>query len=558
MPWRGSTADDGGPRPHAVASMTGHAMRGPITAFRTLLLVLAAVLTTLAEDRQYAALPIALLGGLTLLADRNRRVRSRPLAVAVVEAALTGASVVLTGGSESPMLPYLLAPPASVGLIVGTRAVLLVSGAACTALLLGRVLVGTRPAPVTDSAEQFVVVTAQWVLLGLALGLLATRARVLTPNPSSIADRYAEARELLEQLRAVSRGLPGSLDPGSVARTLLDECVELAACEHGSVLLDVEGDQLVPLALHGYQRIPWRASLSSDGPIQRAWLSGAPVLDRRLPDTGGQRAGSALLVLPMTVESSRIAVVALESRRLDAFDGLVDELREVVARFALPLETAALFDELRMRAAQEERTRLAREMHDGIAQDLAFLGYELDALAASVRSSPERALEETRRLRKQITGLMSDLRLSITDLRSSIGPSRGLGAALSEYARSVGTSSGMTVHLSLTEGSTRLPADVEVHLLRIAHEAMSRARRRPGTENLWVTLVVDPPGASLVVEDDAQLNPGEEDTTGFKVMDERAEQLGAAFSAAPRQPKGMRVSVSLGGTAHEPAYPARR
>jgi signal transduction histidine kinase len=49
-------------------------------------------------------------------------------------------------------------------------------------------------------------------------------------------------------------------------------------------------------------------------------------------------------------------------------------LVEAVQRHALPLETAALFDELRIAAATEERSRLAREMHDGIAQDLAFLG----------------------------------------------------------------------------------------------------------------------------------------------------------------------------------------
>lgn len=155
---------------------------------------------------------------------------------------------------------------------------------------------------------------------------------------------------------------------------------------------------------------------------------------------------------------------------------------------------------------------------------------------------------------------MSDLRLSITDLRSSIGPSRGLGAALSEYARSVGTSSGMTVRLSLTEGSTRLPADTEVQMLRIAHEAMSRARRRPDTSNLWVTLVVDPPNATLEVEDDAVYlpEPGQDDTTGLKVMRERADKLGATFSATPRRPKGMRVSVSIGRTADESADLARR
>ena len=123
-----------------------------------------------------------------------------------------------------------------------------------------------------------------------------------------------------------------------------------------------------------------------------------------------------------------------------------------------------------------------------------------------------------------------------------------LGAALSEYARSAGTSSGIRVHLSLKEGSTRLPADAEVGLLRIAHEAVGRARRRPGTANLWVSLEVDPPSAALVVEDDA-LDTGPGDDAATRAMADRAQALGACFSASDRLPAGSRISVTLGGQA---------
>ena len=282
--------------------------------------------------------------------------------------------------------------------------------------------------------------------------------------------------------------------------------------------------------------------------------SGAPVVDRRLADTGGGgvRAGSTLLVLPVTVGDSRVGVVALEWHDPDGCSPqLLPALVDAVDRHALPLETAALFDELRIAAATEERSRLAREMHDGIAQDLAFLGYQLDALTGVLqRTGAEEGVQQARALRAQMTSLISDLRLSISDLRSSVGPGRGLGAALSEYARSAGTSSGMTVHLSLEEGSTRLPADVEVQLLRIAHEAVGRARRLPGTRNLHVALEVDPPSASLVVEDDA---PGQAPRAGCepsadRAIRERAARLGARLTVEQRVPTGTRICVTLGGT----------
>ncbi len=259
-----------------------------------------------------------------------------------------------------------------------------------------------------------------------------------------------------------------------------------------------------------------------------------------------------MLVLPIVVGDSRVGVVALEWRSVDGYScELLPALVEVVERHALPLETAALFDELRIAAATEERSRLAREMHDGIAQDLAFLGYQLDALTAVLRrTGSEEGVAQARALRAQMTSLISDLRLSISDLRSSVGPGRGLGAALSEYARSAGTSSGIRVHLSLKEGSTRLPADAEVQLLRIAHEAVGRARRRPGTANLFVTLEVDPPSANLVIEDDAP-NTEETVTAGTsadRAMHERAVKLGARFSAEHGVPTGTRICVTLGGT----------
>ena len=409
--------------------------------------------------------------------------------------------------------------------------------------------VGIAAAPAARSSAD----AAPWVLVALLAGVLAARGHGLSASPSS-TDRYTEARRLLGQLRAVTRRLEGSLDPGTVAATLMADCVAVGRAERGAVLLHVGGEQLVPLALHGYQRVPWRADLGSDGPVPRAWRSGAPVVDRRLADTGGGgvRGGSTLLVLPVTVGDSRVGVVALEWRDPDGCSPkLLPALVDAVDRHALPLETAALFDELRIAAATEERSRLAREMHDGIAQDLAFLGYQLDALTGVLqRTGAEEGVQQARALRAQMTSLISDLRLSISDLRSSVGPGRGLGAALSEYARSAGTSSGMTVHLSLEEGSTRLPADVEVQLLRIAHEAVGRARRLPGTRNLHVALEVDPPSASLVVEDDA---PGQAPQAGCepsadRAIRERAARLGARLTVEQRVPTGTRICVTLGGT----------
>ncbi len=524
---------------------TGSALAGYA---RHALLFLAVLMGLLGAGDQRSRLLLALVGGLALCALlpwRDRRVRLALIAAEVV-AATVGivAADVLTG----PLLLCLPASSLAAATLLGPPGAVAVVGLAAAVTVGVQVL---HPGP-----TQYSGTLAQWLLVALAIGLLGGRLGQLSGQPESTGqEQYVAAYRLLAQLRAVTDRLPGSFDPGSVARTLLEQCIQAVGCEHGSVLLHVGGDELVALALHGYQRVPWRVSLNEGGPVQRAWLSGAPALDRRQADPDGGRRGSALLVLPMSVNEQRVGVAVLESRSLSAFPS--DEvalLSRIVADFALPLETAALFDELRAGAAVEERARLAREMHDGIAQDLAYLGYQLDALTAMLgRAGEVGGADAARQLRRRMTELIGDLRVSMTDLRSSVGPGRGLGAALSEYARAVGTSTSMTVNLSLTEGSSRLPADTEVQLLRIAHEAISQARRRPGTANLWVTLVTDPPSATLVIEDDGHLRspvPADSsaiDTEPMNLMYERARRIGADFLAEHRTPHGVRVSVTVRG-----------
>ncbi|MBV9097766.1 MAG: hypothetical protein JO079_06890, partial [Frankiaceae bacterium] len=196
--------------------------------------------------------------------------------------------------------------------------------------------------------------------------------------------------------------------------------------------------------------------------------------------------------------------------------------------------------------------RVAREIHDGIAQELSYLGYFVDGLAAEARGNEELS-QQLKELRQEITRIVSELRLSIFDLRSEVDVHGGLGSALSDYVRSVGRQSNLTVHMSLAEAVNRLPAETEAELLRIAQEAITNARKHANAENLWVTLEVDPPGALLRVEDDGRgLGQAREDSYGLQIMRERAKRLRTTVLIAPREPCGTLVQVSLAGGPSRP------
>ena len=183
-------------------------------------------------------------------------------------------------------------------------------------------------------------------------------------------------------------------------------------------------------------------------------------------------------------------------------EGVLAPLMREVDEHSLRLDTALVFDEIRTMATADERQRLAREIHDGVAQEVASLGYVVDDLASTTRE-PEVA-EGLRDLRGELSRVVAELRLSIFDLRSDVSATNGLGSALSDYVRQVGAKSDLTVHLTLDEAATRLSPAVEAELLRIAQEAITNARKHASAENLWVDCWTSPPQASLTVRDDGR------------------------------------------------------
>ena len=175
------------------------------------------------------------------------------------------------------------------------------------------------------------------------------------------------------------------------------------------------------------------------------------------------------------------------------------------------------------------------------------MGYLVDDLASRARFLPD--LEaDLKSLRGELTRVITELRLSIFDLRSEVQTSVSLGTALSDYVRQIGASSNLTVHLVLDETPVRLPVDAETELLRIAQEAVTNARKHAGAQNLWVTCRIDPPSAFVSVEDDGGgLGRPRADSFGLEVMRERAERIGAILSIGGRDLGGTTVQVSLGG-----------
>jgi len=196
-------------------------------------------------------------------------------------------------------------------------------------------------------------------------------------------------------------------------------------------------------------------------------------------------------------------------------------------------------------ATVEERRRLAREMHDGVAQEMASLGYFVDSLLDQEPDDSTRALQ-LRLLRDRLTMVVGEVRRSVQTLRTEIGESDSLGTAIGALARHLSASSGIPIHLTLDEKTTRLRREIESELLRIAQEAMTNAVRHSGATSISVQCSVAPPSAEIVVSDNGRgLGPGREDSHGLEIMRERAALVDGRLTVAENTPHGTVVSIRL-------------
>jgi signal transduction histidine kinase len=516
---------------------------------RLAMLALVSVLVLTTTQDATALIWVGLLAAAALPAWTPPRNRLLPPLGRLAETLLTvigaaGLATVHEPAAASALLPYLSVPiliPALEGRLRESLALLSVATVGLTVLGIQSGLLGQ---------VGYVLSSAEWIAIaGLTAGFADSMQRRLVSTSEPIPQPYAEATRLLTQLRTVARQLPGAtLDPGGIAEHLIEEITAIARVDRAAVLSGSGGGRLVVLAESGVDRVDWETNLDADSAIAEAWASQQPQTSSR-SQARSQRTEVSSLVVPLVAGVRTVGLIALEADKYGAYPPhLIARINSMAAPAAIRLEAALLFDDVRSLATNEERQRLAREIHDGVAQELVMVGYGIDNALASLPEKAEETAEELRTLRTEVTRVITELRLSLFELRSEVDRQGGLTAAIGEYARTIGSAGGLRVHFSLEESTSRLPARVEAELLRIAQEAITNARKHAGAQNLYVTCEIDPPYARIEVSDDgAGIGPHRpEGRFGLAIMAERAERIRGQLEITPRDSGGTSVAVVLG------------
>ncbi|HHW44023.1 MAG TPA: histidine kinase [Desulfotomaculum sp.] len=209
-----------------------------------------------------------------------------------------------------------------------------------------------------------------------------------------------------------------------------------------------------------------------------------------------------------------------------------------------------------LRAQEEERRRVAREIHDGPAQVLANIVMQAEFVQALIEMDPARAKEEIKSLRDMVRQSLQDVRQIIFDLRPMVLDDLGLVPAIKKYVEDFKCRSGIPVELLVMGSSQRLPAALEVTLFRVLQESLHNIRKHAGECRVTVKLEILPQKVNLMIRDtgkgfDPKDHREQDEHQGYGLvgMRERTQLLKGelSISSAPGQGTVILVSVPLNG-----------
>jgi two-component system NarL family sensor kinase len=262
--------------------------------------------------------------------------------------------------------------------------------------------------------------------------------------------------------------------------------------------------------------------------------------------------------IPLYAHDKKLGVLNVASpdwRELSPDD--LDLLHAIGDLLSIAVERARLFTRSAQLGAAEERNRLAREIHDTLAQGLAAVALQLESVDAlfdagaegeRLRAGVLRALSLTR-------ANLEEARRSVLDLRAAPLEGQSLVKALESLAGETRLRRGKRVTFTVTGAGRPLPMRIEVGVYRIAQEALTNVLRHSRATAAHLSLTMTPEEVRLVIDDNGDgfdASRVSHDRFGLRGMNERARLLNGELRLATCPGEGTRIEVVVPlGAPHE-------
>lgn len=493
---------------------------------------------------------------------------------------------------------YFLLPVAYAGFFLGIRAGL-VSLVISAIIMLPRVfLISLYPA---DALFE----TCGVILIGGLVNLWFEQYRREQGRRQQVLLKLESAQQELQSQVQVIRSNEKRLSALNEVSAIVSQSLELedilnAAADKVREVMDVEvvlvfllDEESQELELKTYRGVPEEFAVGlkglkvGEGFNGRVAQTGEPLLvedafrDPRLTREVVKREGiQAGLIVPLKAKGEVVGTltVAMHGSRQFHLDE-IELLSHVANHVGVAVDNSRLYQKERLmveqiarnvimekqmqenlrfylrqvtRAQEEERKRIARELHDDTAQELVALSRRLDGLISSAKLSTQdiASLEE---LRQQTDNILDGVRRFSQDLRPSILDDLGLVPALEWLTSDLSNHFGIAIGMGLFGSAHRFPPETELVLFRIAQEALRNVCKHSEASRAWVTLEFGEDKTILTIKDNGKgfaipesigdlASAGK---LGLAGMQERARLLNGSFKVESELGKGTTVSVEV-------------
>jgi nitrate/nitrite-specific signal transduction histidine kinase len=307
--------------------------------------------------------------------------------------------------------------------------------------------------------------------------------------------------------------------------------------------------------------IPVGVPLEVDDETIIGWVaqSGEPILANDVSEDSRYRSVEALrdtkseLAVPVKIGNKVLGVLDIESTEVDAFSEADLYTAQTLAdQLAVAIDNARLYEETRQIAVMEERNRMAREIHDTLAQGFSGIILQLEAAEQALDGdaiAAERHLNQARSLARKS---LAEARRSVWNLRPQALEQLPLVEAIKQEADKFRQGVEVDVGFSISGTRRDLPPEIEACLLRIFQESLTNVRRHAKATEVEVNLTFDESAVEMSIRDNGvgfrpRKSDGEKkrDTFGLISMRERARGLGGTFEVQSRRGKGTLVRVVI-------------
>lgn len=427
-----------------------------------------------------------------------------------------------------------------------------------------------------------IVVALVSVLAGWRIaGVKERRAVQAIETMSQALDTQARR---LEALREIAATVQQSLDLREVLELGLEKVLQMTGQEAAEIhLLDLDERTMTTKASIGG---PDGFRMREEILVLGECLCGLAVLDDEpviVPDIQSDERVTRLSCLrfgfqsaacvPLRVKGRSIGVLTVHGRQKHHFAAEDTELIVAMANhLATAIENARLYAEMEVRvealsrdlqymAVVEERERLAREMHDGLAQTLSLLSMQVGQARSLANSGDaEGVAAELREMSRVIDAGYEEIREAITSLRLAAPKGAEWVDWLQEYVYDFGVRHELSAEVQIPSDVSPLvlPPNQEVHLTRIVQEALNNVRKHADASQVQMAVIPNGRKLKLRIEDDGRgFDVGRvlsrRGRYGLSTMKERAELLGGSLEvqSAPGQGTTITVEIERDGTAEE-------